>query len=81
MLDAREAGASAMLMAFFSSFVSVPLFLFFFFMWKILKKTKMVPLSQIDLVSGNINMQKDEKMLELEGGEKKGWKKLMNFLA
>ena len=67
---------------FFLGMISLPIIMVFFFGYKIVKKTKIIPLHEIDLVSG-IREQISLEEHDQERAERQNWpiyKKVLHFL-
>jgi amino acid permease len=83
-LDAIENGENPVV-EFLTNFISVPFFLILFGVCKAVKRTSVIPLMEVDLVTGNINLL--EAMTGAwsssnEEGEKKGaFGRFMEFMA
>lgn len=83
-MDASANGGSPA-SEFITNFIAVPFFLFLYMVCKWIKKSSMVPLEQVDLRTGNINIDENMVGLWVEGadtGSKKGrMAKMLEFLA
>jgi amino acid transporter len=65
------------------SYIGIPAFIFFYFFWKILHRTKTIPLKEIDLVSGKreIDLEEEKYLAEqaLKGPQTR-WKRFWDAL-
>jgi len=84
-LTASEKGedATTALIEFVSSFISVPLFLMLYFSWKAVKRTKIVPLKDVDLYTSNINLDRNIRGIDYDEQEEEviGWRKVLSYFA
>ncbi|KAF8522315.1 putative DIP5-glutamate and aspartate permease [Hysterangium stoloniferum] len=68
---------------FATSYVGIPAFIFFYFFWKILHRTRTIPIKEIDLFSGKREIDLEEERYLAEQalkGPPTGWKKLWDAL-
>jgi len=62
---------------FVSDYLDIPLVLVAFGLWKVIKKTKFVKLSEIPLTEALLEVQRHPEPPETSS---KGWRKYVNFL-
>ncbi|KAJ3397970.1 hypothetical protein HDU92_000071 [Lobulomyces angularis] len=79
-LGAIDDDGTFSLKSFLGSFITLPVYLIIFIGWKLVKKTKVVPLMDVDLDTGNINIHAKEMGI-FEEKPKTGFAKMINFLA
>ncbi|KAJ3215624.1 hypothetical protein HK099_006288 [Clydaea vesicula] len=65
---------------FIAGFITLPVYLVLFLGWKIFKRTKLVPLMEVDLATDNINLNSASMGLVVEG-PKKGFAKMVDIFA
>lgn len=79
-LDAVQKGGNPYV-EFFTNFISVPFFGLLYLLCKIVKRTSVIPLMEIDLVTGNINVEERRVGAWSEEGDKDAKKgKMARFL-
>ncbi|CAE6448887.1 unnamed protein product [Rhizoctonia solani] len=66
---------------FFSAYICIPIFVLFYLYWKIVKRTKWIPLEEIDFVTGRRELDEAAEQDEARYEAPKGfWQKLWDWL-